>query len=170
MTLRYLGELSLGQAMPLAALVNAALVGAVGVGIGQLRAKLEGLARMQVALTVGPPTIAATIEGAIKTVARLEASIGGPVITLQVAAIVALIGELTAQIGVLNAQLALQFPLGGNVHLYSFDGRASELGPQLTSATAGGFPGGAPTDHANALVIATVEPATWLSMQAVFST
>lgn len=170
MTLRLVESGSFGDAAPLLVTVNASLGIAIAAALGELQARVAGLLKVQATLTVGigPPTLLATIQATEQVLVNLEASFGGPVVTLQLDAIAAILLTLNASIGALEAMA--QIPLGGSLFAYSFDGRASEFGPQVTAATGGGFPGGAPSDHANAIILATVEPATWAILQAVFRT
>lgn len=170
MTLKLVVSGSLGEAAPLLVTVNADLAEAIALALGELQARVTGLLKMQATLEVGigPPTLVATVKATAQVLLNLQAAIGGPVVTLQIAAIAAILLGLNASIAGLEAMISLD--LGGSVFAYSFDGSASDLGPQVTAATSGGFPGGAPTDHANALILATTTPATWALIQAIFKT
>ncbi len=84
-----------------------------------------------------------------------------PSASLQISAALALIAALNVELGALGFDLT-----AAGIHAYAFDGEAQELGPALPNA----FPGGAPTSHCNALVLATSVPATWIAMAGIFKT
>lgn len=168
MTLAYLGELSFGEAMPFAIAINGYIGQVAGIALSKLRADLTGLFAVQATLTIGPPQLVATIAATAKALVQLEAAIGGPTVTLQITTIAALILDIEAQIAAISLQL--QIPLGGRIHAYAYDGSATGLSAELAAATASGFPGGHPNDHCDALVLATVEPATWAMLKTMFHT
>lgn len=162
-----LGELSLSAAVPLLAQFSVALSGANGIAIPQLRAQLTGLGNVLGAITVAPPALGATITAALATVASLQAAIGGPVVTLQIAAISAQISLLTGQLGNLVANASLSIP-SATVSAYVFDGASEDIGVELQSAINGSLPGVG--GHANALILATTSAPAWASVQLVFAT
>lgn len=100
--------------------------------------------------------------------AMLALGIQPPSIQLQLDLMLALIVQLEAELAViLNLQNLLST---AGVHAYAYDGRADAFGGELSAQLSGGFPGGAPSDHTNALVLATTIPATWAAMAQVFKT
>lgn len=156
-----LGSMSIGTLCP-------SSLSAVASLLGQLQANLSGLLKVQAALTVSPPSLSANISGVAKVAASLALAVEGPSVTLQISAVASLIAQLQVQV---SALVALMASLGtAGVAVYAFDGTASELGTQVSSVTSSGIVGGAPGDHANALVLATTIPATWLAMQQFFTT
>lgn len=164
--LNYLGRLSFGQAAPLCVVANAQLGQAITIALTGLEAQLAGLLRVSLALTVKPPSFLATVEGIAKVAASLRLT--GPVVTLQAAAVLDLIAALKLQIAALHAMI--QIPLGGSMHAYWYTGSAGAFGGELAASTAGGFPGGRPSDNTAAIVLAGVEPATILILKAIFKT
>jgi hypothetical protein len=161
MSLTYLGSLSLGAAVPLAATVDAAVV-------PKLQAEVTGILTAQAAITLNPPSISASLSLAQALVADITAAIAlgvtEPSLSVQLAALAALLVAVQADLTVaLSLQTAL---LSAGVHAYAYSGPASGLGPSLPDH----FPGGLPGDAANALVLATTTPATWVSMQLLFRT
>lgn len=165
MTVRALGELSLTAAVPLLAAFNASLQVAIGFGIPELTAKLDGLGGILAAITVAPPDLAGTIDAAIETVASLQLAIGGPTVTLEAAAIVALIAELNVQLELLTAAAALSIP-SANLSAYVYEGPTGQLGAEVQAVINGDLPG-APA-HTYALILATTSSAAWASAGLVF--
>lgn len=161
MSLVYLGSIDLGTAVPLAFTVDASVV-------PKLQAEVAGIIAAQVQLTASPPSITASLALAQQLVAGIQAAIAlgvtEPTLSVQLAALASLLVTVQAD---LTVALSLQTALGaGGVHAYAYSGQANGLGPSLPDH----FPGGAPTDAANALVFATTIPATWTAMQALFKT
>lgn len=149
--LTYIGSVSIGVVFPVGLTLAAG-------ALTELNGKLTGLLNVQAALTIQPPTLSATASAAVKILAEVQASIalGLPGATLQLSALASIIAALEAQIAF---YVSIQADLtGAAVHAYSFDGRASAFGPAFSAATAGGFPGGLPTDPVLGLVIAATTP------------
>lgn len=160
-----LGELSLSAAVPLLAAFNASLQVTIGVALPDLEAKLAGLGNILAAITVAPPELAATIDAAIATVASLQAAISGPTVTLEAAAIVALIAELNVSLGAITAAAGLEIP-SANLSAYVYEGPTSQLGAELQTAINATLPG-AP-GQTFALIFVTTSAAAWASAGAVF--
>jgi hypothetical protein len=162
-----LGEISLSAAVPLLAEFQLALSASLGIATPELDAKLAGLTGILAAITVAPPDLTGTIEAAIATVANLQASIGGPVVTLEAAAIIGLIAELNVSLGILAAGAALSIP-SANLSAYVFDGESANLGAELQSAINADLPGVPARTYA--LLLATTSSSAWTAAQLVFKT
>ena len=161
MTVTYLGSLAVGDTVP-------GVTAALAVANADLDAKIAALASFSASLE--PPSIAAQISLTSDILAALQAQaalgIEPPSLSVQFASVLALLTTLNAQLLVLQA-LAANFPAAG-VHAYAYSGQANQLGPEFTTELAAGFPGGAPTDATNALLLATTIPATWAALAQVF--
>ena len=161
--LTLVGEVSIVDAVPLlpAIVVPAKL---------DVQAKLDGLLNAQAYLTLNPGsvTIAASLQTALDLVAGIQAAIAVgvelPSLSLQLAAIADIIASLNIQLGL------MALPTEAGVFVYSYDGTAAAFGGEVAAATSGGFPGGGPGDHVNALILATALAPTWTAMQGVFLT
>lgn len=161
-TVTYLGSESVGNIVP-------TLSGVLSARIPELTAQLGGAQNVGLALTVGPPSIAATLVGATLQLAALAASISGPTITLQAGPLLLLIASLQAEIGALNATLGVLGTAG--IHLYSYSGDAASMGAAISGATSGGLPDGSgPAAFTNALLLATTLPAAWAALGTVVKT
>jgi hypothetical protein len=169
----YVGELSIGQAVPGAA--AAAVAGAAGINaaLPDILARLEALA----AFAPQPVSFTAQLALAQQMVTSIQLSIalGIPVpsIGAQIAAVTALIAELLAAVAAVNAQLVIvtdfqALLIAAGVHVYAYAGQVGALGGEFATELAGGVPGGSPTDASNALVLITSVPATWAAMSSVF--
>jgi hypothetical protein len=159
-----LGELSLLDVVPLLAELQAALAGAQAFAVPELQAKLAGLANVLAAITIAPPALGATITAALSTVASLQASIGGPTVTLQATAIASLIATLELQLAALTLTISVPNP---SVSAYVYEGESGSIGVELQGAVNADLPGapGAMT----ALILATTSPSAWDSMGVVFA-
>lgn len=162
MTTTYIGEETIGACIPVP-------VGLVLKAQADLQAQIPPLE-----ISVGLPTvsIAAQIEGLQLTISQLqlclELGITPPSISAQ-------LGLLEAKLIALRAELAVflqlsQFFAAAGVFAYAIDAATNAAGAELTAALASGFPGHAPTAHANLLVLGTVDAATWTAMAQVFKT
>lgn len=165
MSVQVLGELSLSDAVPLLATFNASLQVAIGAALPDLQAKLAGLANVLAAITVSPPDLTGTITAAIATVANLQAAISGPTVTLEAAAIAALIVELTATLGTLTAAAALSIPSGA-LSAYVYTGPTAQLGAEVQAAVDATLPGAGGQTYA--LVLVTTSAPAWASAGLVF--
>lgn len=165
MSVQVLGELSLSAAVPLLAAFNASLQVAVGFSIPELQAKLAGLGQILVALTVAPPDLTGTINAAIATVATLQASISGPTVTLEAAAIVALIASLNVQLELLTAAAELSIP-SANLSAYVYEGPTGQLGAEVQAVINSDLPGAPAQTYA--LILVTTSAAAWASAGLVF--
>lgn len=159
MALDYLGSVSIGTIFPVGLTLAAA-------ALAELNGKLAGLLSVKAALTIQPPTLAATATAAAKALAEVRASIalGLPGATLQLSAAAEIIAGLEAQIA---AIVAIQANLtGAAVHAYVYAGQANGFGPALTAAATGGFPGGGPFDPVGGIVVIATTPAAKAALSA----
>lgn len=163
MTIDYVGSLTIGGCMP----------GAVAMSVAS-QADIE--ARLAALLSFAPAPISfeAQLVVAVQTLAGVQAAMLAaltlgfqpPSIDLQIALILAQIAELTASLSIIATFGGWMATAG--VHLYTFDGTAENLGNELAAETEFGLPGGGPTDHVNALILATSSGAAWAAMSSVF--
>jgi hypothetical protein len=160
--LAYSGKITIGGLCPLVVSASALL-------IADLQARVTGLLALQARLTVTPPTLALNITLVTQLLAQLQAAlaIGLPGVDFQLTAVAALLVSLEAQLALL-LQLQALFGAPG-VYVYTWDGPANLLGPALGVELATQWRDGVPTAlHANALVLGTVTPATWVAMRTFF--
>lgn len=162
MGLVYSGELSIGALCPLA-------VSGAAAAAGELTTQLGFLTSLTTSLGLSPPSFTANATAAAALIAALTLAV--PVLPPFPSVSLMLAGNVTA-IASLEAQIALLSPLmnlfdEAGVFVYAFDGRTTTLGPSVTNALATGFPGAAGArQNANAVLLATVTPATWTSLLA----
>jgi hypothetical protein len=89
-----------------------------------------------------------------------------PSLSVQIDLVASALLAVRAELLLIQNLLAL---LSAGVHAYAYDGTAAGFGPEVTAALTAGLPGGAgPTEHVNALVLATNLAASWSAMSAVF--
>lgn len=160
-----IGEVALSDVVPLLQTMLTALNGARAFAVPELQGKLAGLANILAAITVAPPSIGATIQGAIATVASLQASISAPVVTLHAAAIVALLASLNLQLAALTVTISVPDAV---VSAYVYDGPSLAVGGELQSAISGTLPGVGIGDHMNALILATTSRPAWVAVGQMF--
>jgi hypothetical protein len=143
---------------------------AIETGLPDLQARATAIASAMVT----PPTIsfAANIQVALDAIASMQEAvalgISPPSLSAQVAIMAAALAELQVS---LNVLLGLSNALGvAGVHLYQYSGPVNLLGAEVYVALAGGFPDGAPSDHADALLVATSIPAAWAAIATMMKT
>jgi hypothetical protein len=156
--LTYLGGMTVGDCVP-------AFLGIYGAILGQLEARLDGLFKLQGYLAIHKPSLQGNLEAAAKLLASLRLAVAAnlPGIDFKVSAVAAAIAKIEADIG---AFVALQAAMGSaGVHAYAYDGDEGSFGPCVTNLP---IPGAAPSDHMNAIVLATTIPATWAAMGRIF--
>jgi hypothetical protein len=162
MGLSYSGELSLGPLCPLP-------VAGAATAAADLVTRLALFASLNVSLAALPPSYSASLSATIALIAQLTVTLPlippFPGISLQLAGNLSVIAQLEAQIAVLTPLVSL-FDAAG-IFVYAFDGVTSSFGRSVARALSAGFPGaGGATAHANAIILATVAPATWAALQA----
>lgn len=164
MSLTYSGELSLGAICPLG-------VAGAATAAADLVVRLGLLVNLNAYVLLSPPSFSANLAAAVELIAKLTLSLAlippvvFPSISLQLAGNLTIIAQLEASIAVLTPLVDL-FDAAG-VFVYAFDGVTSSFGRSVARALSGGFPGaGGATAHANAIILATVTPATWTALQA----
>lgn len=157
--LTYLGSLTIGGALP-------AVVDVLALAYTDLQAKATALAQAVPSFT--PPSVQLQLAGDILTAVETNIALGiqSPSIDLQITLFLTLLAEVEAQLAVIVGITDL-FAVAG-VHAYVYDGDADALGGELTTELAGGFPGGGPTDHTNAIILATTIPSVWAAMSQIF--
>ncbi len=175
MTTEFLGQISLGAAIPTMVTLNADFVISLNSSLLALNAQLIGAANVAVSLTIAPPQLLATIDAAIAMVASLEAalSIEGPTITLQASAVLALVASLEIQIGLIEVALSLALQLDGllasTVAAYSYTGPVPAIGSELAAELVSNPPGPANNDALGILLVGTT-PGAILALQGIFKT
>lgn len=155
-TLTYVGELTIGAAIPG---VADALIAAEA----DLNARLSALIAFQATVSLD---LSAQIGLAASISAALHAALEPPSLSLQIDLVTALIAQLEIQLAVI-AHLFDLFANAG-LHVYAYTGRADGIGPLLTTALTAGLPGGAAGDFTTALVLATTVGVTASAMGEVF--
>jgi hypothetical protein len=156
--LSYVGSLTLGAVVPTYA-------SAIADAYAELSAQLAGLSAVNIALTVGPPSLTAAIEASAKVTAALSAAVDGPTITLQAEAQLGLIAALEAQVAAL-AELVAAFAAPG-VHMWDYGGDVQDFAPALQGDLAARFP---PYSPSAALVLLAQTPEAAAAISTAFGT
>ncbi len=158
MTLVYLGSLTTGAIVPSLGISLAA-------AIPRIQAEIALQTKIIAQLNLVPPLIAGSLTLATSIVASVTAQIAlgvqVPSASLQISAALALIAALNIELGALGFDMT-----AAGIHAYAYDGEAQDLGPSLPDH----FPGGAPTSHCNALILATSIPASWVALGGILKT
>jgi len=173
-TVTYVGNLTIGAALPGAD--AAAVAGAAGINLAlpDILARIAALG----AFAPLPIDFASQLLQAQQIVANVQLgiSMGLPVpdISAQIALISALISDLLAQVVSINGQLSIITTFQGllaaaGLHVYAYAGAVNACGGQVTTALASGLPGGGgATAACNGLLLMTEAGATWSAMSSVF--
>lgn len=172
MTISYVGELTIGAAIPGA---NAAVLAGIAGINSALPDILARIAALQ-AFAPQPVNFAVQLQLAQQMVASVQAclllGIPAPTIAAQIAAVAALIAELLAAVSGVNAQLVILTDFQAllataGLFVYAYAGTSGALGADVTTALVGGTPGGSPADACNALVLVTTSSPVWTALSQV---
>jgi hypothetical protein len=172
----YVGELSIGAAVPGASAAAQAGASGINAAFPDLQARVDALTAEIAALATMPPLptfieMAARADALVASIALAVATPGlppPPSIATAIVQLQALVTSLLAMVGSLNAQLtgivSFQALLAADsVHVVATDGAVANLGADIQSAV-----GPVGSGHANALALITTNAATWTAMSAVF--
>ncbi len=134
----YIGEVSVGVAIPLFLSLALQVELAIAGLIPQIAAKLAGYAALQLKLSIKPPSINASLEIAAKILASIQASIGftPPSINFTADLLLVLILQLKLQLAGLKALLDLALQVKGlaaaaGIKLFVYKGPLLHLGATL---------------------------------------
>lgn len=161
-TYTYLGSLTLGGCVPLAALAQAELSASLAIQLPALEAQIAGILAVQASLTVSLPSLEASVAAA----ASLLASLQGPTVSIDLAAVAAVLAELQASLGALQASLAasaaIAVTLGTpGVYAWSYQGTAGTLVP-------GGLPDSGTETPVSGFVFAASDGGAQTALEACF--
>lgn len=173
MTITALGELSIGETIPGAAAVGVAGAAGINLALPDIQARLDALLAFSPAAVDFAAQLALAQQIVVSIQAAITAGLTPPSISAQIAAVGALIAELTAAVASIHAQLTIIVDFqallsAAGIFAYAYDGQVDDLGDELDAEIGGGIGGGSPTDHCNALVLVTSEGATWTAMGEIF--
>ena len=152
----YLGSFSVGGLFP-------SMVSLVAGVIPRLTGQLGGALRVAGQVTVALPSVAARVNALTRIAAQV--ALQGPSIRFNGTANANLIALLRAQLALIAAFRAAFGSAGVEAFLFSGSGAQAT---EITTALSGGLPGGSPSEHIDAFVLATRYPATFTAMGKVF--
>lgn len=158
--INFLGELTLGGAMPAGS-------AAIAATLPDLEARLAALQNFN----PQPGSIAANLSLAQDILQNVQQGIAlglsPPDISAQIAEVLSALNALQA-----NLVVALTFKDAldsGGVYLFHYQGTAGALGSEFAAELSSGLPGAGGAGQATqAVVLAAVAPATWTAFQTVF--
>jgi hypothetical protein len=177
MTATYVGSLDIGASIPAATAAATAGAGGINAAFPDVAARLAALEAEIVALGVMPslPSFADMLARANALLASITLAMATPglppppSIASAIAALTALVGDLTTMTATLNTQLsvivAFQALLAAaGIEVIAYDGAVGSFGSEVSAALLAHIP----TGHCNALTLATADGATWTAMSTVF--
>lgn len=156
-----LGEVSVMGCVPTA-------VGAFGLAEANLNGQLAISGGLKASLDVGPPSIALAAQIGAELSAQISASVTAPYFGAAIQVDVNAVALIQAQLAIIVGLIAQLGTMG--IFLYQYSGTADSFGSAMQSTVGTGLPGGAPTDHVDALALIASTPAAWAAMQALFKT
>jgi hypothetical protein len=167
-TIAYLGELTIGQALSGVAVgLDAGAVG-INAALPDIAARIAALEEALALLVPQPTTPAAQLALAQQIIVGINMSFGLPLPSLseQMAMLTAQLTSLLSQVAAVHAQLdlisVLRAGLGaGGLHALAYAGSAGAFGTEAGAALTEHV--GAPA-AAQALVLATTQPATFAAL------
>ncbi len=175
MSVDYLGSLTIGNSVPLAAALNANLDASLALVLPSLNARVAGLVQLSINLGITAPSIVASLDVATKLLASLTSSVslGLPGVNFQVAAIANLLAQLELDLGALNVSAAFSvsaaLTLGtAGCHAWAAVSTSAAIGGEIDDALAGGVPGADPSDSAFGWFFVGTLPSAITGMQATF--
>lgn len=142
-TVSYLGNISILDAFPILALARTAISGVVTATRPDIMARLDGAIRLLANVSVRPPSIAASLQTAVKILAALQVAIAPPQINFSITACNTLIARLT----LIKAALDLALNWGvypGSVHVLVYQGKLRDMAAGVSQAVNGGVIEGVP--------------------------
>jgi hypothetical protein len=174
MTISYVGNLSIGAALPGAATAATAGISGIGAALPDILARIAALQ----AFIPSPVNFGEMLTLAQQTVVSIQSGIAlglpAPDISAQIAAIEALIAALLAAVSAVNAQLNVVVDFQGllaaaGLHVYAYAGAVNAAGSEISTALATGLPAGSGGAAASSgLLLITESGATWTAMSSVF--
>jgi len=160
MTITYLGQMSLGEAIP----AGSAAISATVPDLAAQIAALQAFNPLPSSLA-GNLSLAQGILGGVQEAISL--GLTPPDISAQIAEVLAALSTLQANLAIANTFLSALAAAG--IYLYHYEGTAGSLGSEFASQLASGFPGaGGSTEVCEAVVLASVASASWPALQTVF--
>ncbi len=160
----YQGGLTLAAGLPFLGPVSAGFSASLAATLPDIQARIAGALSGQVQIALNPPSLAASAALAAQIGAAIQAAFATPGVMVDITAAAALIAELSAILGQLQANLALSASLGsllaaGGVHFYTTEGAVADMTGSLQPFLAGGIPGGeGPDQNGFALTMVAAEP------------
>lgn len=178
MTATYVGSLTLGAAVPGARVAAEAGQAGLNTAIPDIGARLAALQAEVLALATMPPLpsfadMLARAQALLDSITLSMTTPGLPAppsLATAIAALEALIAQLSAITLGLNAQLNIivnfqTLLAAAGIHVIAYDGDLSTLGTQLQGAVNAHTPG---SGHANAVALVTTDTLSWAAMTSVF--
>lgn len=168
MTVTYLGSLSIGQALPGAAVAASAGIAGINAALPDILGRLAALQ----AFSPSPVSFSAQLALAQDIVTGIQQSIAlgipEPSIAAQIAAVAGLVADLLAQVAGVHAQLDIVTDFASllgaaGIHVLAYAGAAGDLAGELGGAL-GAVPGISPGDTCNAVAMITTVPAVWAAL------
>lgn len=173
MTVSYVGSLSLAAALPAPTAVAEAGAAGIGLALPDIQQRIDALLAFQPAPVDFAQSLALAQSIVVSIESAIHLGIVPPTMASQIAQVSALVAQLLANVESINAHLAIIVEFQGlltaaGVHTYAFDGAVNAFGSEFGAVFAGGVGGGAPSQHANAVVMLTTLASTWSAMAQIF--
>lgn len=163
MTVTYIGSQSIEACIP-------GVIGPLLAAQADVQLKLTAMVDFSLKLGLPALSIAAQLELAAQITASLNAALAlgitPPSINAQLSIVLDVIALLKIELQIFLDLFALLANAG--VHVYTYTGQVNAFGGEMSTALAGGFPGGAPTDLAGILVLGSSVGATLSAMGTIF--
>lgn len=162
--------------MPFLLPVSAAFSANLAAVLPDIQARLTGALSASLAVAASPPSLAASAQLASQILAAINAAVLTPGVMVDLTACAALVAELSAILGQIQANIGLAVELGdmlgtSGVHFYLIEGDIGSMGSGLQSVLAGGMPGGSgPTQQGTAFVLLAGDNGAIAALRTLFGT
>jgi hypothetical protein len=176
-SLDYVGELPLGVLCSTSLTAVAGISASFAAVLPQIAIDLEAAIQCSISLGISPPNLAADIALCVQLLIdlNLALSVSLPSLDFQLAAVLALIAQLSPILASISASLSLSLPLAelfavAGIQAYQFAGAGGQFGSLMGQAIGIGFPDGTPaSEDVFAVVLASTSAPVWTGMGEFFT-
>lgn len=177
MSLNYVGEIPLGVMCAPSLTAVASISASFAAVLPQIAIDLEAALQCSISLGISPPNLAADIALCVQLLIDLNIaiSVSLPSLDFQLAAVLALIAQLSPILASISASLSLSLPLAelfatAGIQAYQYSGSGGQFGALMGSTISEFFPDGTPaSDDVFAIVLASTAPSVWTGMGTFFT-
>lgn len=170
----YIGGKSIGAGLPFLLPMSAAFSANLAATLPDIQARLVGALSASLSVTISPPSLVASAQLATQILAAINTAIMTPGVMVDLTAAAALIAELSAILGQIQANLTLAAGFGAmlgtaGIHFYKAEGAVGEMAPGYGGHLSGGIPGGSgPEQEGISFLLVAASPVSIAALKQLF--